>query len=176
MEKQVLDDTAVMNNGSAPGGDMIRITRGGVEDAADMLALLLASFAQYRGKMKPQQSVFRETIDSLHRRITNGTLLLARADNDEIVGCLVCDSLSDVLYLGRLAVHPAYRKQGIARRLILAGEEIAIEQGYKQTLCEIRIVLEGNIRLFQSLGYQITAAKAHDGFDEPTYYQLTKRL
>ena len=179
MKKQVVNEVGGMTDASAgvsiPVRNMIRITRGSAEDAAEMLTLLLTSFAQYQGKLNPQQSVFRETIPSLRKRIAEGRLLLVRA-NDEMVGCLVCDRLSHVLYLGRLAVHPAYRKQGIVRQLILAAEEVAIEQGYRQTLCEVRIVLSDNVRLFQSLGYDITAAKAHDGFDEPTYYQLTKRL
>jgi ribosomal protein S18 acetylase RimI-like enzyme len=54
---------------------------------------------------------------------TPSALFVAEADGGEIVGALLAgwDGWRGNIY--RLAVHPAYRRRGVARRLLDAGEE-----------------------------------------------------
>jgi len=40
----------------------------------------------------------------------------------------------------------------------------------------VRVVLTGNQRLFQSLGYREISREAHEGFDHPTSINMRKGL
>jgi ribosomal protein S18 acetylase RimI-like enzyme len=79
-------------------------------------------------------------------------------------------------YLGRLAVDPALRRRGLARRLMLTGESFLRGRGLKTAEVQVRIVLTGNIALFRSLGYRETARASHPGYPEPTYLVMEKSL
>ncbi|MBV5324275.1 MAG: hypothetical protein J0626_02840 [Rhodospirillaceae bacterium] len=47
-----------------------------------------------------------------------------------------------------------------------------------ETLLElnVRLVLLGNIRLFEAAGFRITEQRSHPGFAVPTYHVMQKRL
>lgn len=63
------------------------------------------------------------------------------------------------VYLSTLAVHPDYRRQGIATRLL----EWVIENNPKSTyLLEVNKVNKGAIKLYKSLGFQVFKRKKHD--------------
>ena len=53
-----------------------------------------------------------------------------------------------------LAVAPAYRKLGLARALIMAGEQIAEEDGRLYLRLEVSVTNTAAIKLYESIGYQ----------------------
>lgn len=53
-----------------------------------------------------------------------------------------------------LALNPAFRNRGIARRLLETGEEEARQRGAKFIRLEVRPDNESAIRLYESLGYR----------------------
>lgn len=157
---------------------MITIRRGADDDCAAFLDLLFAAFAEHRGKILPESSVFRETIDSLRAKLQSQTLLLAYRDSKLAcpIGGVICEPKNERLYLGRLAVHPKHRGDGVAQLLIQRVEDGALRRGYGSVFLEVRIALMQNIALFERYGYEIKSSHAHDGFDHPTYYRMEKQI
>jgi len=137
-------------------------------EAQVLLSVMRRAFAEYRGVLVPESSVFVETPDLIAAKLAGGGGFLA-LEGGKPVGCIIAEEKDGHGYLGRLAVDPGLRRQGLARRLMLAGEGFARDRG--QAVCEVqvRIALAGNIALFQSLGYRETDRRAHPGFAEPTY-------
>ncbi|HEY9625374.1 MAG TPA: GNAT family N-acetyltransferase [Crinalium sp.] len=83
------------------------------------------------------------------------------------------------LYLSNLAVKQEYRRQGVARQLLLACERIALDWGYKDLYLH---VLEDNLparRLYLGSGYEVVNVESSLGhwlFGRPRQIFLHKRL
>jgi ribosomal protein S18 acetylase RimI-like enzyme len=148
-------------------------------EAAVLLDIMRSAFADYRGVLQPESSVFVETEAEIAAKLSAGGGFLA-VENDRPVGCIIAE-LKDrrgypMGYLGRLAVDPALRRRGLARRLMLSGEGFVRERGLRSVEVQVRIALTANIALFQSLGYRETARASHPGYAQPTYLVMEKSL
>jgi ribosomal protein S18 acetylase RimI-like enzyme len=148
-------------------------------EAAVLLAVIRRAFGEYRGVLVPESSVFVETPDLIAQKLAGGGGFIA-LDGEKPVGCLIAEEKAGrgypIGYLGRLAVDPALRRQGLAWRLMLEGERFARDRGLTIAEVQVRIALAGNIALFESLGYRETARRAHPGFTQPTYLVMEKSL
>jgi ribosomal protein S18 acetylase RimI-like enzyme len=144
-------------------------------EAGLLLAVMRGAFAEYRGVLRPESSVFVETEALIAEKLAGGGGFLAVGDARP-VGCIIAEQKDGRGYLGRLAVDPKLRRQGLAWRLMLAGEAFARGRGLKIAEVQVRIALGGNIALFQSLGYRETDRRAHPGFAQPTYLVMEKAL
>ncbi len=144
-------------------------------EAELLLDVMRRAFAEYRGVLQPESSVFVETAEVIAGKLEGGGGFLAVA-NARPVGCIIAEVKGERGYLGRLAVDPALRRQGLARRLMLAGESFLRDRGLSLAEVQVRIALTGNIALFQSLGYRETARESHAGYSEPTYLVMEKSL
>lgn len=133
------------------------------------------AFAEYRGVLKPESSVFAETAEMIGAKLAGGGGFLAVRDGSA-VGCIIAEAKRDHGYLGRLAVDPGLRRRGLARRLMLAGEGFVRGRGLGLAEVQVRIALTGNIALFRALGYRETARRSHPGCLEPTYLVMQKSL
>ena len=71
---------------------------------------------------------------------------------------------------------PAWRRQGVAQALLRVIEAHARETGESLLELNVRLVLDGNIRLFEAAGFRITEQRSHPGFAVPTYHVMQKRL
>lgn len=161
---------------------MIQICRGNESDCEAVLGILQAAFGACQG-LDPPSGVTRETVDALREKLTQETLWLAEEDDESEVASgrpVACvftkphQQYPDALYFGRLAVLPAYQRQGIARRLIAVVEQQAREQGFRRVVLGVRTALPDNVRYYQSLGYDIIGSGTHQGYTEPTYYRMGK--
>jgi ribosomal protein S18 acetylase RimI-like enzyme len=144
-------------------------------EAGLLLAVLRGAFAEYRGVLRPESSVFVETEALIAQKLAGGGGFLA-VEGARPVGCIIAEQKDGRGYLGRLAVDPRLRRQGLARRLMLAGEAFARGRGLEIAEVQVRIALGGNIALFQSLGYRETDRRAHPGFVQPTTLVMEKAL
>jgi predicted N-acetyltransferase YhbS len=152
------------------------IRRAAPDDAPVILALILAAFEPYRGKLQPESSALRETADSVRQALAANEGLAAWTGG-RVVGSVIVEAREGRgVYLGRLAVDPAHRGRGIAASLVGAAEAWARSTGRFQVELNVRIALPDNIRLFERLGYRETARKAHPGFAQPTYLVMEKSL
>jgi ribosomal protein S18 acetylase RimI-like enzyme len=144
-------------------------------EASVLLDVMRRAFAEYRGVLVPDSSVFVETAALIAEKLASGGGFLA-IEGENPVGCIIAEEKDGRGYLGRLAVDPTLRRRGLARRLMLAGEGFARARRLAIAEVQVRIALTGNVALFQSLGYRETARRAHPGFHEPTYLVMEKSL
>jgi predicted N-acetyltransferase YhbS len=148
-------------------------------EAPVLLDVMRRAFSEYRGVLQPESSVFVETEAVIAETLAGGGGFLA-IRGETPVGCILAEEKAGrsrpVAYLGRLSVDPTLRRQGLARRLMLAGEGFARERGLPTAEVQVRIALGGNIALFHALGYRETDRRSHPGFTEPTYLVMEKSL
>jgi ribosomal protein S18 acetylase RimI-like enzyme len=144
-------------------------------EAAVLLEVMHRAFAEYRGVLRPESSVFAETSEAIAAKLAGGGGFLAVRE-EMPVGCIIAEAKGARGYLGRLAVDPALRGQGLARRLVLAGEAFLRSKGLVRVGLGVRIALTRNIALFEALGYRETAREAHPGYSVPTSLIMEKSL
>jgi len=93
-----------------------------------------------------------------------------------LVGCVLATPRRGDLYLGRFAVHPDFRRHGIASRLLAEAERHARATGATALTLGVRIALPENFRYFAARGFREIGREAHPGFDHPTSITMAKRL
>jgi len=156
--------------------DTVALRAASAADAPVIAATIAAAFAQYRGRLVPESSAFRETPEAIADQLANGSSAIVAERNGQMMGCVMTEVLEGDLYFGRLAVLPAARGLGLAKRLIAAVEDEARRRGLPGVRLGVRIALPDNQRLFQSLGYREISREAHSGFDHPTSINMRKAL
>jgi len=155
--------------------DNILIRSAGPDEASALLDLMRRAFAEYRGVLKPESSVFVETEPAIAGKLAEGGGFIAE-DRGRPIACIIAEAKSTKGYLGRLAVLPEARRRGLAQRLMQAGEDFLRSRGLGTAELNVRIALTGNIALFQALGYRETRRLTHPGWTEPTYLVMEKSL
>lgn len=146
-----------------------------IDDLATSLAIIHAAFEEYRGKLDPPSGVHHQTLDDLRKHLEKGHILLAYR-GDEAVGTVLYYIDNDYVYFGRLSVLPAYRRQGIAQRMIEYIEQWTRQQGLSRVVLGVRIVLASNREFYERLGYRVFESRTHEGYTEPTYLIMEKFL
>jgi ribosomal protein S18 acetylase RimI-like enzyme len=162
-QKEHMSDTLILRPGTPADAPMIAAT-------------IAAAFMQYRGKLVPESSAFRETPEAITTQLAAGSSVIVAERHGTMIGCVVAEVLEGDLYFGRLAVLPAARGLGLAKRLIAAVEDEARRRGLPGVRLGVRIALPDNQRLFTSLGYREISREAHPGFDHPTSINMRKTL
>lgn len=137
-------------------------------DAASLAATIAAAFEQYRGRLVPESAAFGETADAITAEFAQGSGAIIAEQDKAAVGCVMIKPVEGDLYFGRLAVVPAARGRGVARRLVGAVEAEAARRGLAGVRMAARVALTENQRFFSALGYVETSREAHPGFDYPT--------
>jgi ribosomal-protein-alanine N-acetyltransferase len=85
---------------------------------------------------------------------------------DEIMGYCLSWLMPAELHILNLAVLPAYRRKGVARRALLDTLQIARQAGVEEILLEVRASNQAAIALYQGFGfYQIGLRKKY--YDKP---------
>lgn len=144
-------------------------------DGEAIVALLHEAFAPYDGKLAPRPGALSETGPGIAAALVKGAGSVAEAGS-LLVGSVLWHPEGDGFYLGRLAVKPDWQRRGIARALV--GSVIAAAQAarVRRITLNVRIRLPDNIAMFESLGFIRTEARAHPGFNHPTYYVMVRRV
>ena len=152
------------------------ITREGTQsDAPAILSLIHQAFKQYEGKLDPPSGAHKETIDTIKARISEGGALIIENDN-LVIGCALYEKNPDNLYMGRLAVLPAYRNQGIGNKLLEMVERKANELGSPIIRIGVRIGIPNLIEFYNKRGFNITEYCCHNGYTNPTFVRMIKNL
>lgn len=116
-----------------------------------------------------------ETAETIAAAFADHSVIVAETGR-RLVGCLLATPQGENLYLGRLAVHPDFRRHGIAHRLLAEAERHARATGARALTLGVRIALPENFRYFAAHGFREIGREAHPGFDHPTSINLAKRL
>jgi ribosomal protein S18 acetylase RimI-like enzyme len=156
--------------------DTVALRTASATDAPAIAATIATAFGQYRGRLVPESSAFRETPEAIAGQFASGSSAIVAERNGAMLGCVMIELLEGDLYFGRLAVLPAARGLGLAKRLIAAVEDEARCRGLPGVRLGVRIALPHNHRLFTSLGYREISREAHPGFDHPTSINMRKAL
>jgi predicted N-acetyltransferase YhbS len=157
----------------AAAGLRLRALR--AEDAAAAAEVIREAFAAQSVATDPPSSALRETATSVAAHLEKGGGAAFEADA-RLVGLVLWAERDGGLYLGRLAVLPAWRGRGAARALIGAGETEARRRALLRLHVRVRIALDENRRLFAACGFVATKQGAHPGYAEPTYVAMEKAL
>ncbi len=142
-------------------------------DAAAIALLIRAAFAGLG--VVPPPSALGETAESVARTLEASGGAVAEAGG-EIVGALLWTEREGALYLNRLAVAEGWRRRGIAKALIGAGERAAREQGIGRLEVGTRLALRANRQLFAAHGFRETTRHRHAGFAEDTWVTMERIL
>jgi GNAT superfamily N-acetyltransferase len=148
-------------------------------DAEDAAAMIRTGFAAQPVLTDPPPSALRETAESVRAQLAAGGGFGAEArggGGGGLVGVLLWAFEDGGMYLGRLAVSPAWRRRGVARAVVGAAEAEARARRLPRLLLGTRLVLAGNRRLFAGLGFREAGFKTHPGYDAPTTVRIEKAL
>lgn len=142
-------------------------------DAPAAAILIQTSFAGQ--PVDPPPSASRETAATLAAHIARH----GGAGWEAVIGLagvLLWSEHPGALYVGRLAVDPVARRQGVARALLAFAELEASRRGLTRLRLAVRVELIANHRLFAAIGFQEVGRTAHDGYDRATSIDMEKQL
>ena len=95
------------------------------------------------------------------------SLWLVAMDGDTVAGYVGSQSVLDMADMMNVAVHPAYRRRGIARELVNGLVDALKEKGMKSLALEVRASNAPAIALYEQLGFQQVGLR-------PNYYRNPK--
>ena len=137
--------------------------------ADELLALTHGAFRDLA--IDPPSGVLKETAADFAARLQNETCFVVEVDGRLIASVFGAPD-DDALYIGRLAVHPDWRRRGIANALMDAIKSEARRIGMKRLTLGCRIALPSNLALFRSHGFVVVRETCHEGFTVPTSYDM----
>lgn len=97
----------------------------------------------------------------------NSALWVAEAvagDMRRVIAMIVIWLIVDEVHIGTLAVHPDYRRKGIARRLLAQALLDGILRGMLTALLEVRRSNEPALALYRQFGFEVVSVR-------PRYYR-----
>ena len=135
----------------------IGIYKAGLEDLQEILQLQYLSY-QSEAALFGSRDIppLKQTLDEVIAEYNNG-IVLKMTDNDVIVGSIRAKERNGTVYIGKLMVHPDYRRNGYGRSLLTEIEKYFSDKRY-ELFTSTRST--GNIRLYQNLGYKMFDRKA----------------
>lgn len=93
---------------------------------------------------------------------TDGRLTLVEKDAaGSVRGVVTFSAVAEVADLNRVVVDPSARREGIGRRLVLAGLEWADAVGVQQVMLEVDATNTGAIALYEQVGFVALARRAN---------------
>lgn len=155
---------------------MVTITTAKLEDASLVYDIMQAAFAEYQDTLEPPSSAHVETVENVVEVMQQGGAVLAW-DGDQAVGSARYLFREDgACYIGRVAVLPDQRGQGIATQMMASIEAIARDEGCTRLEIGVRLVLESNLSLYQRLGFEIANVYVHPRGDGQKAVTMVKAL
>ena len=149
----------------------VRALEPGDEALVTTLDLIKSSFAFMAGLIDPPSSVERLTLKKLKTMAEVGRVLVI---GKPVIACVVATPLPHALYLGKIAVDPSMRGQGLVRALIEECEALAEDLGKNCLELQVRIELVQNEKMFAKLGFIKVSDDCHLGYDRVTEITMQK--
>ncbi len=144
-------------------------------DINDITTVIKAAFSEYTNKLKPPSSAEKKSPEVVRQELETRYALVA-TDNEQLVGSVFYQQKDNSVYIDRLAVLPSHQKQGIATQLMQEVEFRARDLGATSVSLSVRLVLEKQQAFYKKLGFVFDSFGTHEGFSEPTFMTMRKRL
>lgn len=94
----------------------------------------------------------KQTLDELTDEFNNGVILKLVTEEDIIIGSVRANLKDKTAYIGKLMVHPDYRRKGLGSKLLTEIENCFPQKRYELFTSTKSV---DNIRLYQKMGYVI---------------------
>jgi ribosomal protein S18 acetylase RimI-like enzyme len=146
-----------------------------VKDAPAIAYLVRLAFSRQPRPTNPPSSALRETAATIVEHLGRGGGAVLEIDG-EMVAVVLWNEEGGAFYISRLSVHPERRRGGMARALMAEAEREARRQGFSRMTLGVRLELEENRRFFRSVGFVDASFRSHEGFSEPTWVLMERRL
>ena len=157
----------------AAAGETVRAAH--ASEAARVAQVMRAAFAEYRGVLEPPSGALALDAHGVRALMELGGILACESEG-RIVACVFHRTHPDHVYLGRLAVLPAFRGRGRGARLVAGVEALAVAAGRERVRLGVRLALPRNRTFFERLGYREVGLDSHEGMTVPTFAWLEKRI
>lgn len=153
----------------------VRVAPDDFDDWEAVHALLKRCFAYMDARIDPPSSLHTMQSADLAKKSQHERVAIAEHDG-QIIGCGFLSLRPKAIYLGKIAVSPEYRGQGILRSIIGLADEMARALGRDVLELETRIELIENHMTFEALGFSQVAQNSHPGFNRPTSITMQRRV
>jgi ribosomal protein S18 acetylase RimI-like enzyme len=144
-------------------------------DAAVIADLIRRAFAAQPRPTNPPSSALKETAATITAHLARGGGAVLERDG-RVAGAVLWEVEDGALYISRVSVDPDFRRQGLARALVDEAEREARRRGLSRMTLGVRLELEENRQLFRSCGFEDVEFRRHEGFTEPTWVLMERRL
>lgn len=145
------------------------------DDMGPVHTLLKQTFAYMEGRIDPPSSLDRMDATDLARQAVLAEIWVIDGPEGPLA-CMILTPQRDTLYLGKLAVAPVARGQGLARAMVQLSLARARALGLPSVSLQTRMELVENHATFVAMGFTMTGTTAHPGFDRPTSVSFTQTV
>lgn len=139
-----------------PESSGVRVEAMRASDLPEVVAIEVLSFSLPWTQEMFEADLAREEL---------ATMLVARPSLPSaaapIVGYLCAYSLTDELHINNLAVHPRWRRHGVARTLLAAALQAGRRRGARRAFLEVRISNVGAQALYRAFGFEAAGVRRH---------------
>lgn len=123
-------------------------------EASDLAAILELQYLAYQSEAELLGSrdipPLKQTLPELEAESRQGTILKAENDAGEIIGSIRGLGEGSTLFIGKLMVHPDWRRRGLGGNLLKAMENRVPSWRYELFTSSLSL---GNLALYERLGY-----------------------
>lgn len=131
----------------------MKICKAVKNDMPEILDLQYLAFQSEARLFKNKEDLpLKQTLDELNDELNDGLILKMVSDDDVIIGSVRANTKDGTTHIGKLMVHPDYRRRGLGSKLLTE-----IENCFPDTRYELFTATKSvnNIRLYQKMGYEI---------------------
>lgn len=129
-------------------------------DTTAISELLGFAFAEFEAFYTPEAYVATVLpADGVRNRLKEGPVWVAERES-AVIGTVGAISVSNALLVRGMAVHPAARGLGVAKKLLCRVEDFAGQNGYKQLSLFTTPFLSQAISMYQAAGFCFTGETA----------------
>jgi ribosomal protein S18 acetylase RimI-like enzyme len=122
--------------------------------------VMRAAFAEYAGALPVESGANAESLEDVEHAMRSGGAVLAFI-GDKAIGSARFTPQAEALYVGRVAVVPEHRRQGVATVMMRFLEDVAAALERDALHVDVRESLPSNVKLYQSLGYEVIGIAPH---------------
>lgn len=118
-----------------------------IEDYDKLIDLWKEAGLGYRPKGRDSRRQMKQQLEH------GNTIFLVAEMGGKFVGSVIGTHDGRKGWINRLAVHPSYRRRGLAKKLVAEVEKLLSQVGLEVIACLIEQGNTASLQLFQSLGY-----------------------